>query len=128
MHPKYYCLEKSGAHSKLSFTSSNGSIGGRQMLNQLKSSTDSDPINVSLQRPHYYHYYRKNCHHHHHDYHHYHTRRLIIFIIIIWRVETLILSTPPMNTISIIFTKFSKECNTLLCESHHLNLLAERKE
>ena len=66
MHPKYYCLEKSGAHSKLPFTSSNGSVGNRQMLNQLKSSTDSDPINVFLQRPHYYHYYRKNCHHNHH--------------------------------------------------------------
>ena len=82
MHPKYHCLEKSRAHSKLSFTSSNGSVGGRQMLNQLKSSPDSDPINVSLQRPHYY---RHKCRHHHHDYHHYHTIWLNVAIIIIWR-------------------------------------------
>ena len=67
----------------LPFLLSNGTVGGdQQTLNQLKSSPDSDPINVSLQRPHYY---RHKCRHHHHDYHHYHTIWLNVAIIIIWR-------------------------------------------
>ena len=115
MHPKYYCLEKSGAHSKLflyffqwlhwwpanvesaqefsrlwSYQRLSSTSSLLSLLSQELSS--SSPWLSSLP-----HHMIERRHHHH--------------------LETLILSTPPLNTISIIFTKFSKECNTLLYQS-----------